>query len=224
MKMPVKKNTAAFTLIELLAVVAIIAILASAAFPVAVRQMDQANAGKCLTNLRKLHQLMSLYAADHDGSYPISWRGPSDAGTWEQALANIDFDSKRSYDLFHPWGQIYDQNGYFCPARAPGNTSALKMTYGMNFFIGDREWDAGKPSTALKTFQISNQSTIPLIAETLLHNEVSQASLPEGQVRALAYRHNGKCNIVMCDGHIESLTRNETVAKWPYWNSFDPLR
>jgi len=211
-------------LIEVLVVIAIIALLVSLAVPVLGKQIERANATKCVANLRKLHQLMSLYVADHNGSYPISWRGPNGEATWEQALANLDFDSKKASNLFNPWGQIYDQNGYYCPSRKPAATTDLKITYGMNFFIGDMEWDAGKPSSSLKILQIPTLTNIPLIAETLLHNEVAQTSFPEGQVRALAYRHNGRCNIVMCDGHVESLTKSEAVAKWPDWNSFDPLR
>lgn len=227
---PARHCFCAFTILELLVVIAIILVLAALALPVFGALKTRAHAVECIANLRKLHQSMSIYVAENDGRYPVSWypsswTGPiDDDGTWERALSKIDFGSERSRELFNPWGQIYDQKGYYCPARKPGSTTALKITYGMNRFIGNKNWNSAEKPTGLKAVQISSPAGIPLIAETLIHNEVAKADLPEGTVRALAFRHNGKCNIVFCDGHVESLTRSEAIAKWPYWNSFDPLR
>jgi prepilin-type N-terminal cleavage/methylation domain-containing protein/prepilin-type processing-associated H-X9-DG protein len=60
----------AFTLIELLAVVAIIALLAAILFPVFSKARDQARKATCLSNLRQIGVAVSLYSSDCDGGYP----------------------------------------------------------------------------------------------------------------------------------------------------------
>ncbi len=65
-----------FTLVEMLVSLGIIALLASSVFMVTSKAMDKVNAGKCLSNFRKMGQAMALYVADNDGSLP----GPISAG------------------------------------------------------------------------------------------------------------------------------------------------
>ena len=66
----------AFTLIELLIVVAVIAILAALLFPALAGAKKQANDAKCVSNLRQLGVAIVGYTADHSGMLP----GPSTAG------------------------------------------------------------------------------------------------------------------------------------------------
>lgn len=59
-----------FSLIELLTVIAVIAILAAILIPVAGRVRDQARASACVSNLRQIGTAVYLYAADHDDNVP----------------------------------------------------------------------------------------------------------------------------------------------------------
>jgi prepilin-type N-terminal cleavage/methylation domain-containing protein len=59
----------AFTLIELLIVIAIIAILAALLFPVFSRAQAKAQQGACLNNLKELQLGVTLYEGDFDGRY-----------------------------------------------------------------------------------------------------------------------------------------------------------
>ena len=54
-----------FTLIELLVVIAIIAILASLLLPALARAKEQSHRAKCLSNLRNVLQVCSMYATDN---------------------------------------------------------------------------------------------------------------------------------------------------------------
>jgi prepilin-type N-terminal cleavage/methylation domain-containing protein/prepilin-type processing-associated H-X9-DG protein len=60
----------AFTLIELLIVVAVISILAALLLPALNRVRDRAKAMVCASNLRSLGQWIAMYANDHDGLIP----------------------------------------------------------------------------------------------------------------------------------------------------------
>lgn len=58
-----------FTLIEVLVVIAIIAILAALLFPVFAKARGQARASVCRSNLKQLGTAMLMYAGDWDGRY-----------------------------------------------------------------------------------------------------------------------------------------------------------
>ena len=76
----------AFTLVELLVVIGIIAVLVALLFPVFSKAREQANRTKCLSNLRTIGQAAFVYANNnHDrlpnGNDPNSWDDPV-AANW----------------------------------------------------------------------------------------------------------------------------------------------
>lgn len=62
--MPRRKG---FTLVELLVVIAIIAVLIAILLPALSAAREQANAAKCLSNLRQIGQAMNMYTVDNNG-------------------------------------------------------------------------------------------------------------------------------------------------------------
>lgn len=64
----------AFTLVEILVVVAIIALLAAILFPVFGRARDKARQATCTSNLKQIYLGLRQYASDYDGSYPARAR------------------------------------------------------------------------------------------------------------------------------------------------------
>ncbi len=65
---------AAFTLVELLTVIAIIAVLATLGFLLTGNVLEKTRRAQCLSNLRQLHSGVMVYAANHDGEIPIGYR------------------------------------------------------------------------------------------------------------------------------------------------------
>src|SRR5688500_8405133 len=64
------KSRSAFTLVELLVVIGIIAILISILIPALNRARMSANDVKCKSNMRQLVQAALLFAAEHKGQLP----------------------------------------------------------------------------------------------------------------------------------------------------------
>ncbi len=75
-----------FTLIELLIVIAIIAILASMLLPALSKARATAQGAKCLSNNKQIGLYLTMYAGDCDGVYPYA----ADSIAWEKASANGD--------------------------------------------------------------------------------------------------------------------------------------
>src|SRR5438270_13851793 len=62
----------AFTVVELLVVIGIVAALAGILLPALTAARENARTVQCLGNLRQLAQAAQAYCADFDGSYPIA--------------------------------------------------------------------------------------------------------------------------------------------------------
>lgn len=84
----------AFTLVEMLTVVAVVAVLAALAVPVMQRAMVAARQQGCASNMRQIGAAICLYAADNDGWMPGTTHTETLRNSWIETLrpylANCD--------------------------------------------------------------------------------------------------------------------------------------
>lgn len=99
-----------FTMIEILTVVAIIAVLALVGFPALTRALETANNGKCKANLKTLASACLAYAADNNGYLPAN--GPLDN--------NVNTSHVTAWARYkgqmEPYGLKWPNKATICPA------------------------------------------------------------------------------------------------------------
>lgn len=97
-----RTRRAAFTLMEMMVVVAIIVALAGASIYYMAGQIDEGNKAKAQGQVKQLSDLLTTYKAQHQGAWPQSL----------QDLMLRDEEGRGPYiksqeDLLDPWGQPY---------------------------------------------------------------------------------------------------------------------
>ena len=101
------KNRSAFTLVELLVVIAIIAVLIAILLPVLGSVRERSNRIKCAANLRQLGTALYIYAADNKNNYPRTAQHPVEntpsGQNWVRQFTNPD-----APDPFLPGGPFPD--------------------------------------------------------------------------------------------------------------------
>lgn len=113
-----KKTAAAFTLMELLVVIGIMAVLMALAMPVVTAVREKAKITQCASNLRQIGVAANAYASDHNGYYPAMPTAgpmlyfisgmPAGKATWTY------------FGVLYEEGYVSDGRVFYCPAMAPG--------------------------------------------------------------------------------------------------------
>lgn len=111
-----RSRNSAFTLIELLIVIAMIAILAAILSSVVGKLRQKAGKVTCLNNLRQIGVGIGLYQVDHQGAFPAmveGWGEDVERGLWFTQLADYGLPFK----AFNPGkGDGRNQAWWYCPA------------------------------------------------------------------------------------------------------------
>lgn len=121
------RNIVKFTLIELLIVIAIIAILLSILLPSLYNAREKAKIAVCASNLKQISNTISLYSKNNEERFPnyrsscVSWIGPAGAQSTTQTnkplneyLINshetISQCPSKKADYWRDWGTNYYNN------------------------------------------------------------------------------------------------------------------
>jgi prepilin-type N-terminal cleavage/methylation domain-containing protein/prepilin-type processing-associated H-X9-DG protein len=201
--LPIHRRTG-FSLVELLVVVAIVAILAAILFPVFAQVREKARATDCLSNMRQIGMAAGMYFQDWDGRLyfhhagleEILWSDRFSPYTRNQRLYVCRSDPKTA--LINPnSGEVhrpsYLINAYFTHNFPPG--SSEDVAYPVNQYTQD-------------DVRIVSASETVLFCESgitdLGHNQDDYDAwngLASVEPLFNTTRHNGGTNYTFLDGH-----------------------
>lgn len=167
------KHLRSFTLLELLIVVAIIAILAAMLLPALQKAREKASQAVCISNLKQLSSCINFYAQDFNGYLPRAY-AYDDYQTWYsrfRKLNYVDYDYLYCKNNKYPWSGTggYGINGYLCQGgggqyykitRFANSASRLVVFAEAYRYLFSSNWDADDPGQNGIAWVHSNGATL----------------------------------------------------------------
>ena len=198
-----RKPQPAFSLIELLIVIAIIATLVAILFPLMASIQETAKRTRCIRNLKHLGTATFAYVADHDNCLPLGlYRAPGLSLPWSRNLVGLP---GRNY-LFpevYPASTAQKATGktvFDCPSRS---SPALydKLHYGYSDFPGMSIYDYDGVGLTRRLSEIKRPS------QTMLFGEIPPGyRLITYRADLLEFPHQGNMNAFYADGSVQMIT------------------
>lgn len=177
----------AFTLVEMLVVIAVIGILASLLMPALGRALESARGTYCANNLRQVGFGVSLYVSANNESLPPKYYGTGAADYWIHNLVN--YYLVQEYRLNEKFWLCPSRNAIFYLPAGNGST-----TYGCNFVLKNASACLSTGWTKVTRLKYSpSKSILFLDAEYQECNIWLTDRWPEP-------RHNGRVNVLYADG------------------------
>lgn len=226
-----------FTLVELMVILSIITILMSVLIPALKQSVLKTEEITCASNFRQIALTFSDYSNDNNSKLPaiednIKYQWP---GQWFMHLVEYAGYEEWGPEVIAPniwarWPSELTPNIFACPSAVSGVNSwqygnNIQLGVGMNGYLYAEALDPDNPPSSPDTTKypkvhaISNPSAKLLITDAwgyYLNNywclsTNQQESRPDNVLNRT--RHDGSCNVLFVDGHVESATDEEVVER-----------
>ena len=192
----------AFTLVELLVVIAGLAALAAMLLPALAKAQEKARSAQCVDNLRQWALAYRLYADDNDDFLPRRGQGVQELveidrpADWFNALpVYFGLSSFQQTVTNNVQPAAHTQSVFICPtANNPGGTYFLP--YGMNMNLSP--WNL---PVATKFGEVVQPSCVVAMADA---PGPYASTYPSTQPYGIVARHAGRVNLLFLAGQVQS--------------------
>jgi prepilin-type N-terminal cleavage/methylation domain-containing protein/prepilin-type processing-associated H-X9-DG protein len=208
----------AFTLIELLLVIAIIAILASLLMPTLSIAKARGRRVTCSNNLRQLGLGFHMYTGDNDGHLPANYPGDEIAKIWVAGNMTREHDATnqnllRQGKLFPYANQV---SLYRCPSDLSTSWGIPRVrSYSMNGWTGSRYMESALKQNHFRTFVLDTELATAGPARLWILLDEHEASIDDAWFLVTmddsrpfasfpATRHDRSYGVGFADGHVEN--------------------
>lgn len=189
------RQGSAFTLVEMLVVVAILGILAALLVPTLKNAMRKTNQVKCMNNLKNIYGGFRLYAIDHNDEIAMGFDPGDPLATPPTAATFFPFQiGPYLNNGVWEWNSSSRYPSYFvCPSHDLPKYKYLWGSYMMNSYVC-----FGGPYKFLKFTDVSQR--------LLFLFDGPDAGEGYG-TSVIIKRHNNSANLLFLDGHVEWRTQ-----------------
>jgi len=209
----------AFTLIEVIAVITVVAVLVAFLIPSAKGVIDKSRTSVCASNLRQIGAALHQYAIDNNQNLPLF----------------LDGENQLWFAVVNPYleGSGYEYNKIFtCPSakwkNAPHGAHTMSYAYALNELVSGKKLSTFNFPSQIISVADSNQITDwQSSGARLLYYTQNSVPTPENQDSDEAtqsdwvrYRHSKGANFLFLDGHVEYLAKKTALEhdRWSrYW-------
>ena len=236
MKIARPKFQLAFTLVELLVVIAIIAILAALLLTASTHASGIARRTHCANNLRQLGQAMQMFVADKHSYPLVAMEEPDHINSWSKTLAGAGLDIPAQWEkpAHYPPQSIWHCPSAYLPQGFDFQADYGYNCYGMSAYTDTNSLGLGghhiwkdishQPAPPVNESEVVSPSEMmeigdgfkggngvildgePYLWRTYGVREMGGSFSTVGSTKRSYARHQGKANVVFCDGHVESPT------------------
>jgi prepilin-type processing-associated H-X9-DG protein/prepilin-type N-terminal cleavage/methylation domain-containing protein len=221
-KIKIKNNSNAFTLVELLVVISIIALLLGILLPSLSTARQQAKGVVCLSKLKQMALAANAYTADYKGHFPIGYYKEFSGAiktdyVWD-FITTSTFSSKK-YSPGILWSHTDSMAIQQCPSFKGSSNAGREPYTGYNYnisYIGRGTGFSVAQSAKITDVKRPGQTALfgdgqyEAGANKFMRSPFASPydkNFAERYAGTQGFRHKKQTNVAFCDGHAEALSK-----------------
>lgn len=204
----------AFTLIELVVVIAVVGVLMALAMSFTSRAMSRARSAESLSNLRQVGVAALLFASEKGGRLPLATGGGElwIEQIWPYAYPGQEYPGFAGSDPPEKF-----KGTIFHSPNVERERPPMPRSFGWNYI-------SSLSFPTMQAVAIDNHSKVCLAADTRTSSALSSAGINFRNGSSRDWANDGRAHVLFMDGHVEAMTK-EQVPDSNYsifWRGVDP--
>lgn len=225
------RSRRAFTLVELLVVIGIIALLISILMPALRRAREQANSAKCMSNQRQIMMAFLMFASEHRNHLPGNWwdhqRTDRDERAWLINAGEPFMDAPQNGTI---WRYLKNYEVYRCPALiqhgvGEGSGSNGRFDYASFIVFSGAKTTQIKPESRFLYNGVYTYMPTPIVCDEEPQGGINGGNNEGGHCNTdrLGHDHRGGGHYASIDGSVHWFIEPKDANSWN-WESLSPRR